>query len=171
MSLMPWDRSSRWADPFDRAMSPWGFWDMGADWPTGVAGTLIGGGLGRGDRGGTAASDVARLVNANVDWVEKDDRHEFKIDVPGLKKEEAKVEVEDGRTLVIRGQRQREETKGDDRWHRVERAYGTFERRFRLPETVEMDKVQANMDSGVLTIKVPKRPEPQKEPPKPINID
>ncbi|GBG82087.1 hypothetical protein CBR_g34367 [Chara braunii] len=107
---------SRGVDPFDLALSPWGFWNWGSDWPTGAVGTLIGGGQGRGSRGEAAASDAPSLVNASVDWIEKPDAHEFKIDLPGLKKGQVKVEVEDGRTLVARGQRQREETKGDERW-------------------------------------------------------
>ncbi|XVF68749.1 hypothetical protein PTKIN_Ptkin11bG0026300 [Pterospermum kingtungense] len=82
--------------------------------------------------------------------------HVFKADLPVLKKEEVKVEVEEGRILQISGERSKEQEEKNDKWHRVERSSGKFLRRFRLPENAKMDQVKASMENGVLTVTVPK---------------
>ena len=88
----------------------------------------------------------------------------FKADLPGVKKEEVKVEVEveDDRVLQISGQRKIEKEDRNDTWHRVERSSGAFSRRFRLPENVKVDQVKASMENGVLTVTVPKAEEAKK---------
>lgn len=80
----------------------------------------------------------------------------FKADLPGLKKEEVKVEVEEGRVLQISGERNKEKEDKNDTWHRVERSSGKFLRRFRLPENAKVDQVKGSMENGVLTVTVPK---------------
>ncbi|KAL8215244.1 hypothetical protein R6Q57_004693 [Mikania cordata] len=80
----------------------------------------------------------------------------LKADLPGMKKEEVKVEVEEGRVLQISGERSSEKEEKDDKWHRVERSSGKFVRRFKLPENVKVDEVKASMEDGVLTVTVPK---------------
>ncbi|GFP94284.1 18.1 kDa class i heat shock protein [Phtheirospermum japonicum] len=64
--------------------------------------------------------------------------------------------MEDGNVLRISGERIHEEEEKDDQWHRVERSSGKFLRRFRLPEDAKFDEVKAAMESGVLTVTVPK---------------
>ncbi|KAJ0020883.1 hypothetical protein Pint_32708 [Pistacia integerrima] len=100
--------------------------------------------------------ETSAFVNTRVDWKETPEAHVFKADLPGLKKEEVKVEVEDDRVLQICGQRKIEKEDKNDTWHRVERSSGQFSRRFRLPENVKMDQIKASMENGVLTVTVPK---------------
>jgi len=91
-----------------------------------------------------------------VDWKETPEAHVFKADLPGMKKEEVKVEIEDDRVLQISRERSLEKEDKNDQWHRVERSSGKFMRRFRLPENAKMDQVKAAMENGVLTVTVPK---------------
>ncbi|KAM7522125.1 hypothetical protein LguiA_012027 [Lonicera macranthoides] len=100
--------------------------------------------------------ETSALVNTRIDWKETPQAHVFKADLPGIKKEEVKVEVEDDRVLQIRGERNREVEEKNDTWHRVERSSGQFMRRFRLPENAKMDQIKASMENGVLTVTIPK---------------
>ncbi|RYR46271.1 hypothetical protein Ahy_A07g032010 isoform B [Arachis hypogaea] len=111
----------------------------------------------------TSAREASAIASTRVDWKETPEAHVFNVDLPGLKKEEVKVEVEDGRVLQISGERSREQEQKDDRWHRVERSTGKFMRRFRLPENANMDEIRAAMENGVLTITVPKVEEKKPE--------
>ncbi|VAH71669.1 unnamed protein product [Triticum turgidum subsp. durum] len=113
-------------------------------------------------------SETAAFANARVDWKETPEAHVFKADLPGVKKEEVKVEVEDGNVLVVSGERSREKEDKNDKWHRVERSSGKFVRRFRLPEDAKfvrrfrlpedgkVEEVKAGLENGVLTVTVPK---------------
>ncbi|KAL8051213.1 hypothetical protein ABFX02_06G132000 [Erythranthe guttata] len=104
----------------------------------------------------SSVGETTAVANARIDWKETSEAHLFKVDVPGLKKEEVKVEVEDGNILQISGERSKEKEEKNDKWHRVERSSGKFIRRFRLPENAKLEKVKAAMENGVLTVTVPK---------------
>uniref|UniRef100_A0ACD5WZK4 Uncharacterized protein n=1 Tax=Avena sativa TaxID=4498 RepID=A0ACD5WZK4_AVESA len=104
----------------------------------------------------TSSSETAAFAGARIDWKETPEAHVFKADVPGLKKEEVKVEVEDGNILQISGERNKEQEEKTDTWHRVERSSGKFLRRFKLPENAKAEQVKASMENGVLTVTVPK---------------
>ncbi|XVF68879.1 hypothetical protein PTKIN_Ptkin11bG0036700 [Pterospermum kingtungense] len=104
----------------------------------------------------TRTPETSAFVNTRIDWKETPEAHVFKADVPGLKKEEVKVEVEDDGVLQISGERNVEKEDKNDTWHRVERSSGKFLRRFRLPENAKMDQIKASMESGVLTVTIPK---------------
>ncbi|XP_075490808.1 18.2 kDa class I heat shock protein-like [Primulina tabacum] len=100
--------------------------------------------------------DASAFTAARIDWKETPEAHVFKADLPGLKKEEVKVEVEEGRVLLISGERISEKEEKNDKWHGLERSSGKFLRRFRLPEGAKMDEIKAAMENGVLTVTVPK---------------
>uniref|UniRef100_A0A0D6QU76 SHSP domain-containing protein n=1 Tax=Araucaria cunninghamii TaxID=56994 RepID=A0A0D6QU76_ARACU len=109
------------------------------------------------------ARDAAVVANTQIDWKETPDAHIFKADLPGLKRDEVKIEVQDGRVLQISGERNKEEEEKNERYHRVERARGKFLRRFRLPQNAKVEEVKAAMENGVLTVTVPKQPQPKPE--------
>ena len=102
------------------------------------------------------ARDAHAVARTSVDWKETSSEHVFKADLPGLRKEDVQVQVEDGRTLSISGQRKEEQVQRTDTWHHVERSSSQFMRKFRLPENANVDHITAKVDSGVLTVVVPK---------------
>ncbi|KAI4340374.1 hypothetical protein MLD38_025218 [Melastoma candidum] len=113
------------------------------------------------DRGSSLATpqETAAFAQARIDWKETPEAHVFKAELPGLKKEEVKVEVEEGKVLQISGERRVEKEDKNDKWHRVERSSGKFLRRFRLPGNARADLVNASLENGVLTVTVPKEKE------------
>lgn len=112
---------------------------------------------------GSTNNEISSFASARVDWKETPEAHVFKADLPGLKKEEVKVEVEEGRVLQISGERSVEKEDKNEKWHRVERGRGKFLRKFSLPENAKVDEVKASMENGVLTVTVPKVPEKKPE--------
>ncbi|KAK9683376.1 hypothetical protein RND81_10G135800 [Saponaria officinalis] len=109
------------------------------------------------------SSETSVFANARMDWRETPDAHVFQADLPGVKKEEVKVEVEDGNVLRISGQRAKEKEEKTDTWHRVERSSGQFLRKFRLPDNAKVEEVKAALENGVLTVTIPKVEEKKPE--------
>lgn len=102
-----------------------------------------------------AAGEQVAAASVPIDWKEAAEAHVLKVDVPGLKKEEIRVEVEDGEVLQISGER-RKEVDESEKWHCVERSSGKFVRRLKLPDNVSLEGVRAAVENGVLTVTVPK---------------
>ncbi|CAO2044403.1 unnamed protein product [Urochloa humidicola] len=96
------------------------------------------------------------FATASMDWKETPSAHVFMADLPGVRRDEVKVEVEEEKVLKISGQRQRAAEDKGDRWHRVERSSERFVRTVRLPPNANTDSVQASLENGVLTVTVPK---------------
>jgi HSP20 family protein len=96
-------------------------------------------------------------VMPNVEVKETKDSLVFKADLPGIKEKDVEISLT-GNRLSISGKREQEEEKKDgDRYYAYERWYGSFNRTFTLPETVDADGVKADLRDGVLTISVPKK--------------
>ncbi|XP_010915174.1 17.1 kDa class II heat shock protein [Elaeis guineensis] len=93
----------------------------------------------------------------------------FQIDVPGVKSEEIKVQVEDDRLLVVSGERKRPEDK-EGKYLRMERRMGKFMRKFPLPQNANLDAISAVSQDGVVTITVEKLPPPEPKKPKTIDV-
>lgn len=92
-----------------------------------------------------------------VDIEETDNEYLLKADLPEVKKEDVKVEILDG-TLSVQGERKHEKEEKNRKFHRVERAFGRFERTLALPADVDPAKVSADFKNGVLEVHMPKTP-------------
>jgi HSP20 family protein len=90
-----------------------------------------------------------------VDIVEDENEYLIKAELPEVKKEEVKVTVQDD-VLTIAGERMFEKEEKGRKYHRMERAYGSFARSFTLPEDADGEKVAAEFKDGVLKVHLPK---------------
>jgi HSP20 family protein len=97
----------------------------------------------------------------NLDVFEKDNRLIAKVDLPGLNKEDVKVEISDG-YLAISGERKHEWEEKKENYRRCEREYGTFYRAIPLPENATLDDVKATFENGVLEVIVPLLAKPER---------
>jgi len=93
-----------------------------------------------------------------VDIKETSEAIEILADMPGFKAEELEVNA-DGSMLTLRGESTRQERHEGETYHRLERSHGTFERSFRIPQSVDASKIEAHFDNGVLRLTLPKREE------------
>ncbi|GJN37561.1 hypothetical protein PR202_gb26532 [Eleusine coracana subsp. coracana] len=118
------------------------------------------------------ASDTSAFANTYIESRETAAAYVFSAALPpGVKKEEVRVEVDEGNVLVITGERSvRREEKGD-RWHHIERSCATFLGKFQLPEDAVVDGVRAAMDEGMLTVTVPKVAAAEKPEAKVITVE
>lgn len=91
----------------------------------------------------------------SVDISETDSAYLIKGEIPGVKKEDVKVTVEDG-MLTIQGERKQEKEEKGKKFHRVECCYGSFVRSFRMPDDADESKVKAEFKDGMLNVTLPK---------------
>jgi HSP20 family protein len=113
-----------------------------------------------------ARAAAPRRWTPATDLVETDDHFVLRADLPGVKEDDIKVELENN-VLAISGERKAEHEEKGEGFYRVERAYGSFARTLALPEGVDADKVEAGFDNGVLEVRVPK---PEQTKPKRVEI-
>ncbi len=90
-----------------------------------------------------------------VDIVEANGGFELNADLPGMKKEDIKIEIQDN-MLTLRGERKIEEEKKEENYRLAERCYGQFIRTFTLPENVNRNGIEAEFKDGVLKLAIPK---------------
>ena len=102
-----------------------------------------------------------------VDVYEDEHNVTLKIEVPGIDEKDIDVRIENN-TLTVHGERKFEKEEKEENFRRVERQYGSFTRTFTLPNTVDVDKVSASYDKGVLKIALPKKAEAK---PKQIKVN
>lgn len=86
-----------------------------------------------------------------------EDKNAVKIvaEVPGVRPEDVKLSIENN-LLTIRGEKKQQAEENSERVHRYERSYGTFERTFSLPTTVDPERIDASYTHGILTVTIPK---------------
>ena len=90
-----------------------------------------------------------------VDILERENEFQLRLELPGVRKEDVKITVNND-VLTIRGEKKMETEKKGDNYHRLERSFGTFQRSFTLPGTVSSEKIEASYDNGILHLTLPK---------------
>ena len=104
--------------------------------------------------------------SASVSWIphvdvrEETERFVVAADLPGVEGKDIEITADKG-VLTIRGERRSEKKTADEGYERVERASGSFVRRFTLPESADAEAIKATHVNGVLELSIPKRPQAQ----------
>lgn len=104
--------------------------------------------------------------NPRTDLKETESDYQVITELPGVKKEDVSIDLSPEGLLTIKGKKENEKEEKNDKWHRVERSFGSFTRSFSIPKGVDPTKIAASYDNGVLKLMVPKAPEHQ-----PLKID
>jgi HSP20 family protein len=113
-----------------------------------------------------SGESAASADSANVSWIprvdvrEEAERFVVAADVPGVEGKDIEITADKG-VLTIKGERRSEKKASEDGFERVERASGTFLRRFTLPESADAEAIKATHTNGVLEVTIPKRPQEQ----------
>ena len=94
----------------------------------------------------------------SVDISETDNDIIVTAELPGVKKDDIKISLQDN-VLTLRGEKKQEKEEKNENFHRVERTYGMFQRSFTLPAPVDANKIKARFKDGVLKITLPKTEE------------
>jgi HSP20 family protein len=116
-----------------------------------------------GDAFGNVGAPVpapSRAFTPTFEVKETKDAYVFKADLPGIAEKDVEIQMT-GNVLTISGERRQESAQDTERYFALERGYGRFSRSFTLPDGIEGENVTADMKDGVLTLRVPKRPEVQ----------
>lgn len=100
--------------------------------------------------------------NPSVDLYETDDAFMLEADLPGVKLDDVKVEIENS-DLLLQGSRALEETHRHGHFHTMERSSGHFIRRLKLPDSVDASQIKAEFREGVLRVTIPKAKKPTGE--------
>lgn len=101
------------------------------------------------------AESMGHALRPKLDIREAGEAYIITVEVPGVQKEDVTVEVRND-SLIISGEKRQEQEKKEERYHRVERSYGTFRRVLALPDDAKGDEIRATFKDGVLTLRVPR---------------
>ena len=101
----------------------------------------------------------------SMDIYEKDNTVVIKAELPGVKREDIDIALDNG-ALMIRGERKSEQEVKEEAFYRMERSYGSFQRRIPLPFKAQPDQIEANFSDGVLELRIPRPAEAQVQPQK-----
>ena len=104
----------------------------------------------------------------SADISETDKEYLIRAELPAVKKEDVQVTFDDG-MITIKGERKQQKEDKNEKYHRMESFYGSFERRFSLPENVNAEAIHCESKDGVLTVHIPKT-ETLKQKPKQITV-
>lgn len=132
MALVKWEPIREIEDLFDRYTSKLG-------WPTSLSREAF----------------STQEWSPKVDIVETDKEFTIKAELPDVKKEDVKVNIENGE-LCISGERKQEKEENGKKFHRIERFYGSFMRSFTLPGNVDETNIKAEFKDGMLNLSLPK---------------
>ncbi|UPM50862.1 MULTISPECIES: Hsp20/alpha crystallin family protein [unclassified Synechococcus] len=116
------------------------------------------------------ASPSSLDIGPRVDIFESDSQYQIKADVPGLQKQDITVSLS-GNRLTIQGERTLEDRELRPRFHRLERAYGSFCRSFSLPDDVNTAEISATCEHGELTVTIAKHDVSQIEEDRPVPVN
>jgi len=113
--------------------------------------------FGRSAASATTGHEVMKVADwaPSVDISETDQAFVIKAEIPGVKKEDVKVTVDNG-VLTIQGERKMEKEEKGKTFHRIERSYGSFVRSFRVPTDVDDSKAKAEFKDGMINVTLPK---------------
>jgi len=110
----------------------------------------------------TARGEEKEMISStwtpSVDIYETENEIVLTAEVPGIDEKDIDIKIENN-TLSLQGERKFEKETKEENYHRIERSYGSFFRSFTIPHNVDQDKIEAEHESGVLRILMPKKPE------------
>lgn len=117
-------------------------------------------GVGHPARRGEGSQEIMTIADwcPTVDIAETENEYVIKVELPEVRKEDVKVSINQG-VLTIQGERKMEREEKNKRYHRVERAYGSFARSFTIPENVDEGSIRANHKDGMLYLHLGKTEE------------
>jgi len=98
---------------------------------------------------------LAQSFTPSLDVAVEDDKYSVSVEMPGMDERNVNIELS-GNLLTIRGEKKEEKEDKDKHYYRVERRYGSFQRSLNLPDDVDLEKIQATMNKGVLQLQLPR---------------
>lgn len=106
-------------------------------------------------------AELNQEMLVSTDWIpsadisETDTAYLIKAEIPGVKKEDVKVTLQNG-MLIFQGERKMEKEEKGKKFHRIERAFGSFLRSFRMPDDIDKSNIKAEFKEGLLSITLKK---------------